>query len=605
MDSYNGVSTYEKDLKIKNLPEDPGVYKFFNSLDKLIYVGKAKNLKKRVTSYFNRGNSGRNRKTRKLIEEINRIEYVVVNSEFDALLLENNFIKQYQPKYNILLKDDKSYPFICITYERFPQIFYTRNRDRSQGDYFGPYTSVRAMKYILELVKKLYHIRTCNYNLSVENINNNKFKVCLEYHLGNCLGPCEGLQNEESYNEEIENAKLVVKGKLNDVRKIFIEKMNKCAESLDYENAEKYKQKLHLVEKFQAKSIIVNEKISDIDVISLLEDNDEIYINYMMIIDGAIKVSDNYYINNLLEESHSDIANHTLLHFKKKFDSNAREVITNVENYTCLIDHLIVIKPKIGDKKKLLDLSMKNVKLYKQEKYNKKATSSNEQVLIQLKSDLNLLRLPEIIECFDNSNIQGSNPVASMVTFKNGKPFKQNYRHYNIKTVDGPDDFKSMAEVIYRRYNRIIKDNIQLPDLIVIDGGKGQLKSAIKSLKDLNLYGKIPIIGIAKRLEEIYFPEDKIPIHLAKNSTSIKLLQYIRNEAHRFAINFHRKKRSSNQALSKLDAIKGIGEKSKNKLYQKFNSIDRIKELSFRDLSGIIGEKKTKLIFEEIKKGSL
>jgi len=579
------------------LPEKPGIYKFLNKHQDIIYVGKAKSLKKRVASYFTKANLD-NRKTYKLVSEIRQIEFVIVSSEFDALLLENNLIKEHQPRYNILLKDDKSFPSVCITREPFPRIYATRRIDHKLGDYFGPYTSVKAMNSVLDLIRKLYKIRTCKYNLSKSNIAKNKFKVCLEYHIGNCLGPCEGLQKEDDYLEDIENVRQILKGKFRIVSKLYKEKMSEAAANLNFELAHSFKEKLVLLEKFQIKSLIVNQKITDTDVFTIVAgDNEVIFINYMKIENGAIVNSETIEVKKKIEEENQDIFRYSIFDLRKKYNSENPSILTNIEIEPW--EGVESVVPKIGDKKKLIDLSYKNALFYKKEKLSRNSTHSNNAVLQQLMTDLRLKDLPNHIECFDNSNIQGTNPVASMVYFRNGKPSKSNYRKYNIKTVVGPDDFASMKEVVGRRYSYLKKKGLELPDLIVIDGGKGQLNAACNALRELHLYGDIPIVGIAKRLEEIYYPEDQVPIHISKKSSSLKLLQRIRDEAHRFAITFHRQKRGKQSVKSSLDSIKGIGASTRDKLLSEYGSTKRIQYANKEDLDNLIGSSKA------IKKGNL
>ncbi len=589
------LTSYRKE-EVNQLPHEPGVYRFKNKIGKLIYVGKAKDLKKRVTSYFTSSNQ-LSRKTIKMVSEIAEIEFTIVNSEFDALLLENNLIKENQPKYNILLKDDKTFPYIVILKERFPRIISTRKVDRTKGEYFGPYTSVKAMKSVLQLLRQLYKIRTCNYDLSPQNIAKKKFKVCLEYHLGNCLGPCEGLQKHEDYVDEIAQSKEALKGNLTVVRNYFKDRMLLSAEQLAFEEAQKYKHKIELLEKFQSKSLIVSNKIINTDVFTLVSDENSAFINYMRIDNGMINISDTLEIRRKLDETDEEILQLLIISMRTKYESSSSEILTNIP-VTIYNDSLSITQPIIGDKKKLIDLSIKNSLFFKKERYNQKLQSQTKEnrILVQLKDDLKLTEMPRRIECFDNSNIQGTNPVASMVCFINGKPAKKEYRHFNIKTVVGPDDFGSMREIVYRRYKRVIEDNLPLTNLIVIDGGKGQLSSAVTSLKELGLYGKIPIIGIAKKLEELYFPEDQIPLHLAKKSESLKVIQQLRDEAHRFAITFHRTKRSKGQIKSVLDDIQGIGDKTKTLLLTEFKSVEKIKNSTVTDVSKIVGLKKATLI---------
>ena len=584
------------------LPSEPGVYKYFNAENKLIYVGKAKNLKKRVYSYFNK-QSNHNRKTQRLVREIKSFDFTIVNSEVDALLLENNLIKTHQPKYNILLKDDKTFPYICITNERFPRIISTRNFNKTKGEYFGPYSSVVSLNTVLDLIRKLYTIRTCKLNLSTHNIEKGKFKVCLEYHIGNCKGPCEGLQTIKSYTEDINSAKNILKGSIGEVKQHFKNQMKLASENLQFEDAQKFKEKLELVDKFQGKSTVVNPKLSNLYVFTLVEDDKRAFINYLFIEHGAIVRTKTIEIRKALEEN-ADIILQTVA-----FDIIKEDYIQNVEilsNHQFTIGNLESHIPQIGDKKKLIDLSLKNAFEYKKNKLlSTPVHDKSVLVLDQLKKDLSLNDLPNHIECFDNSNIQGTNPVASMVCFKKGKPSKKDYRHFNIKTVIGPDDFTSMKEVVGRRYKRLIQENQTLPNLIVIDGGKGQLSMAVDALKEVGIYGQIPIIGIAKRLEEIYFPNDKYPVHISKKSISLKLLQQLRDEAHRFAITFHRLKRSNNSLNTELNNINGIGDSTITKLLTKFRSIKKIEQQSIHSLSAFIGKDKAEKVFNHLhnKKG--
>jgi len=582
------------------LPHLPGVYKFFNKQEAIIYVGKAKNLAKRVSSYFQE-TAKHNRKTWKLSREIGHIEIVIVNSEFDALLLENSLIKENQPKYNILLKDDKTFPSIVITNERFPKIYATRHIIKDKGQYFGPYTSVKAMNSVLDIIRKIYKIRTCTLLLSDKNITEKKFKVCLEYHIGNCLGPCVGLQDEGSYLEDIESAKDILKGNIHSLKSKYKHQMHDASSQLNFELAHQIKGKVDLLERFHNKSLVVNPNINNIDVFAVVESEFVLFINYMKIQHGAIRVSETVEAKLKIAEELDDSLQTILFNLRIKYDSISTEILSNYEFSSW--NDWEVINPKIGDKKKLLNLSLKNALYFKNDKLLKKDSEDKTSVVVKiLQSDLSMKTLPFHIECFDNSNIQGTNPVASMVCFKNGKPSKKEYRKYNIKTVVGPDDFASMKEVVGRRYRRLLEENQKLPDLIVIDGGKGQLNSACDALKELNVYGKISIIGIAKRLEEIYFPEDQYPIHISKKSPSLKLLQHLRDEAHRFAITFHRNKRSKQSSESELDKIKGIGQQTRDLLLKEFKSVKRIRSTSKHDLEPIIGEHKTSIIIEYFNK---
>jgi excinuclease ABC subunit C len=581
-----------------NLPDEPGVYRFYNDDDQLIYVGKAKNLKKRVTSYFNK-TAGHNRKTLRLISEIKRIEYTLANTEFDALLLENNLIKQNQPRYNILLKDDKTFPYLCLLNERFPRIISTRKFIPKQGEYFGPYASVVAMKNVLDLIRKLYTIRTCSLVLTKTNIEQKKFKVCLEFHIGNCKGPCENLQTEEEYNKDIDQCRQILKGNLSVIEDYFSTRMDEASATLQFERAHFYKEKLLALERFQSKSLVVNRSLTDIDVITIASNEEYAYINYMVIKEGAIIFSKTIEVRKNLNEPDDEIATLAYLSLREQRESTNSQVYSNVEiaplpeNISCTI-------PKIGDKKKLIALSLKNALEMQKERELVRAEKKlkKPEVISILKNDLHLSVDPVVIECFDNSNIQGTTPVASMVRFVNGKPDKKNYRNFNIKTVTGPNDFESMKEIVFRRYRRLLDENYPLPDLIVIDGGKGQLSSACEALQELDLYKKIQIIGIAKKLEEIYYPEDSIPLHINKKSPGLLLLQQIRDEAHRFAITFHRQKRTKNQIHSELDQLKGVGEKTISKLLSHFKSIKKIKEASLEELEQIIGASKARQVRE-------
>lgn len=588
-----------KNLKevIDRLPELPGVYRFYNVEETLVYVGKAKNIRKRVSSYFNK-QSGVNRKTLRLVSEINKIEYTVSNTEFDALLLENNLIKQNQPKYNILLKDDKTFPYICILKERFPRIIYTRKYISKQGEYFGPFSSVMAMKSVLELVKKLYSIRTCSLALNENNINNKKFKVCLEYHIGNCKGPCENLQTEFNYLEDISQARFILKGNLSIVANHFQSAMEAAAKSMDFEKAQIYKDKIGLLEKYQNKSLVVNRFITDVDVVTLISTDLHVYINYLIIKEGAIIFSKTVSGQKKLDEADEEIISTVAQELRSQAKSTNTHIISNIP-ISFFNDGIENSIPQIGDKKKLVALSIKNALELKREteltKLDRK--SKHVEILQILQHDLQLKQLPIVIECFDNSNIQGTSPVASMVRFVNAKPDKKGYRHFNIKTVEGPNDFASMKEIVSRRYKRMLEEQKEFPDLIIVDGGKGQLSSAVEALKELNIYGQIPIAGIAKRLEEIYVPEDNLPLLINKKSPGLRLIQQMRDEAHRFAITFHRLKRSKKNTKSMLEGITGIGEQTANKLLLHFKSLKKIKEAPFDELKIIVGEK----IAEKIK----
>jgi len=581
---------------VQRLPDSPGVYKFLNQDGVLIYIGKAKSIKKRVSSYFSKS-SGLNQKTLRLVSEIDSIDYTVSNTEFDALLLENNFIKQNQPKYNILLKDDKTFPYICILKERFPRIIYTRKYLPEQGEYFGPYSSVVAMKNVLELTRKLYSIRTCSLLLSEHNIEQKKFKVCLEYHLGNCKGPCENLYDEKSYREEIEQARHILKGNINIVYQYFIHEMKSASTNLEFERAQRYKEKLDTLERFQSKSLVVNRDLTDIDVFTITSTEAYAYVNYLQVKEGSIIYSKTVELKKKLDESDEDLLSFSVWELREQTNSDNSIIFTNIpivvpENK---IENVV---PKIGDKKKLLALSIKNALELKKDKeiLREGKKSRQKEVLITLQKDLQLQNIPNVIECFDNSNFQGTTPVASMVRFVDAKPEKKGYRHFNIKTVEGSNDFASMKEIVLRRYKRILEEAAKLPDLIVVDGGKGQLSSACEALRELNIYGQVPIIGIAKKLEEIYYPEDPFPLHINKKSQGLLLLQQIRDEAHRFAITFHRQKRSKGQIKTEIQGLEGIGEKTALKLLKHFKSVKKIKEASFEDIESLIGRKKAEIV---------
>lgn len=582
--------------EISKLPDQPGVYRYFNADDVLIYVGKAKSLKKRVSSYFNKL-SGNSRKTRRLVSEIKAIEVTLVNSEFDALLLENNLIKQNQPKYNILLKDDKTFPYICVSNERFPRIYSTRKLIPSLGTYFGPFANVKAMNNVLRLINSLFTLRTCRYDLSEDNIQKEKYKVCLEYHIGNCKGPCEALQTEADYLKDVDQAVHILKGNLSLPKSFFKEAMQEAAANLEFEQAQKFKDKLELVDKFQSKSIVVSPKLADIDVFSIISDEKFAFVNYLRIKNGTINLSITHEVKKKLNEADEDVLSLVMVQMRDKYQSEAREVLTNVA-LDIPADNFKVSVPQIGDKKKLIQLSLKNSLFAKKEKYEslENVKDKGNRVLKQLQADLQLKELPTHIECFDNSNIQGTNPVASMVCFKMGRPSKKDYRHFKIKTVVGPDDFGSMTEVVGRRYKRLVEEKQPLPKLIVIDGGKGQLNAACDALKALDLYGVIPIIGIAKRLEELYFPEDSFPLHIDKKSESLRLIQQLRDEAHRFAITFHRDLRSKNSFNFELENVKGVGRVTVDQLLKHFRTMSKIEAASEDEIAAIVGASRARLI---------
>lgn len=574
---------------LDKLPHKPGVYKFYDKNEKVIYVGKAKDLKNRVSSYFNETAKG-HIKTYRLSKAVADLEFILVQNEYDAFLLENSLIKKHKPRYNIQLKDDKSYPYIAILHERFPRIISTRRYQPKTAQYFGPYARVKAINSLLDLVRKLYYIRTCNLNLTSENIEQKKFKVCLEYHIGNCLGPCEGLQSLQEYDQNIEEAEKLLKRNISSAKRHFQEKMNEYAANLEFEKAAKEKKKLERLETFEEKSQVVNPNITSLEAITVLSDETESFINYLQLKNGAIVNTLNFTIKKKLDETDEDVFLHALIDIKERVKSTNKEVITNLPISINLGEYNIN-QPKIGDKKKIIDLSVNNLKQYKVDRVNQAKETRQQKALEELKEKFSLKELPVHIECFDNSNIQGTNPVASMVCFKEGVPSKKDYRHFNIKTVVGPDDFSSMKEIVGRRYYRLKKEDQPHPQLIIIDGGKGQLNAACDALKELELYGKIPIVGIAKREEEIFFPGDKEPLLLDKNSPSLKLVQHLRNEAHRFAITFHRNKRSSVFTKSSLLDIEGVGEKTIQRLFKTFKTLKGIEEAEDEALRKVLSEK--------------
>ena len=584
-------------LQLKTLPESFGVYQYLDKDQNIIYVGKAKNLKKRVNSYFTKSHT--NGKTRVLVKKIHRIKHIVVNSETDALLLENNLIKKYQPKYNVQLKDDKSYPWICIKKERFPRVFMTRRLIKDGSEYFGPYTSVKTVKTLLDLFKELYHLRTCKYDLSADNIQNKKFKVCLEYHLKNCKGPCEGLQSQEGYDDDIKAIRNIIKGNFKESIESFEKMMYEFASNMQFEEAQRIKEKLNILANYQSKSTVVNPTINNVDVFSIVDDESFAYANFLKIANGAIIQSHTTEIKKKLDEDRKELLELFIVEIRQRFQSNSKEIYVPFK--VDLGNDIKVTVPKLGDKKRIVELSERNAKYYRQEQFKQiKIVDPDrhvKRIMAQMKKDLRLTEDPIHIECFDNSNIQGSNPVAACVVFKNGKPSKKEYRHYNIKTVEGPNDFASMEEVVFRRYKRLLSEGESLPQLIVIDGGKGQLSSAVKSLDLLGLRGKIAIIGIAKRLEEIYYPGDSIPLYLDKKSESLKVIQYLRNEAHRFGITFHRNKRSKSAIQSELEQIPDIGKQTITTLLRAFKSAKRVKEASLDQLEGAIGKSRANKVY--------
>lgn len=597
---------YELDVKLllPTLPEDPGVYRYFDETNTIIYIGKAKNLKNRISSYFT-NQKNQDTKTRRLVQQIKRVEFTIVHSEFDALLLENTLIKQFQPKYNILLRDDKTYPFLCLTKEHFPKLISTRRIDHQAGTYFGPFANPKSMHALMELLHQLFPLRTCALALKPTNIEQGKFKVCLEYHIGNCKGPCEGLQSEAIYLEYIDSVQNILKGHYQKPKNYFHEKMQNAAGRLAFEEAQEYKEKWQLLENYQAKSTVVNPAIHDVDVFTIVTDDQVAYTNFMKVINGTITQSQTWEVKKKLNEDESDLLTMLIWEKREQFQSEAKEIISNIPMALEFKGVKNTI-PIMSDKKKLLDMSLKNVLYFKKEKADRKAAEESGgdrkmRVLLTLKNDLRLTQLPKHIECFDNSNLQGTNPVSAMVCFLNGASAKKEYRLFTPKTVEGPNDFATMFEVVTRRYKRLIEEESELPDLIIVDGGKGQLSSACDALKAIGLYGKIPIIGIAKRLEEIYFPEDSLPIYIDKKSESLKLIQQLRDEAHRFGITAHRNKRSKNFIVSQLEEMEGIGKITAQKLLKQFGTTRNMLDAPAIELEKVIGKAKTPALIKQLK----
>ncbi|MBN9284643.1 MULTISPECIES: excinuclease ABC subunit UvrC [unclassified Flavobacterium] len=586
------------ELQIQTLPDSPGVYQYYDKDGKILYVGKAKNLKKRVSSYFNKIHD--TAKTNVLVKKIVSIKHIVVPTETDALLLENNLIKKLQPRYNVLLKDDKTYPWICIKKEPFSRIFPTRNMVKDGSEYFGPYTSFKTVHTLLELIKELYPLRTCNYDLSKANIDSGKFKVCLEYHIGNCKGPCEGYETLENYQKHVNAIREILKGNFKESLKDFKKHMTELAMDMRFEEAQKIKEKIEVLENYQSRSTILNPKISNIDVFSIVSDESMAYINFLQISHGAIVRSHTMELKKKLEETDQELLELAVVELRERFHLNSKEIIVPFE--IDMGEAIRVTVPKLGDKKQILDLSERNAKYYRLDQLKQikivDPDRHTNRIMAQMQKDLRLPVEPRHIECFDNSNIQGTNPVAACVVFKDGKPSKKDYRHFNIKTVEGPNDFASMEEVVYRRYKRLLDENEPLPQLIIIDGGKGQLSSALKSLDDLGLRGKIAIIGIAKRLEEIYYPGDSVPLYLDKKSETLKTIQHLRNEAHRFGITFHRDKRSKSALQTSVETIPGIGEKTMIALLKHFKSVKRLTLATEKEISDVVGLSKAKKITE-------
>ncbi|WP_432672438.1 excinuclease ABC subunit UvrC [Flavobacterium sp. SM2513] len=585
-------------LQIQSLPDNPGVYQYYDKEGKILYVGKAKNLRKRVSSYFNKIHD--TARTNVLVKKIVTIKHIVVPTETDALLLENNLIKKYQPRYNVLLRDDKSYPWICIKKEPFSRIFSTRRMVKDGSDYFGPYTSFKTVHTILGLIKELYPLRTCNYDLNQKNIESGKFKVCLEYHIGNCKGPCEGHESLEDYQEQVEAIREILKGNFKESLKDFKNKMFRLASEMHFEEAQKLKEKIEVLENYQSRSMVANPKINNIDVFSIVSDEGAAYVNFLQIAHGSIIRSHTLELKKKLDESDEELLELAVVELRERFQLLSREII--VPFPVEVGENVKVTVPQLGDKKQILELSIRNAKFYRMDQLKQlqivDPDRHTNRIMAQMKKDLRLPEEPRHIECFDNSNIQGTNPVAACVVFKDGKPSKKDYRHFNIKTVVGPDDFASMEEVVYRRYKRLLDENEPLPQLIIIDGGKGQLSSALKSLDALELRGKIAIIGIAKRLEELFYPGDSVPLYLDKKSETLKIIQMLRNEAHRFGITHHRDKRSKSALNSSMESIPGIGEKTMQTLILHFKSVKRLKLATEKEISEVIGVSKAKKIHD-------
>jgi excinuclease ABC subunit C len=586
------MQDFDHRKSLENIPHKPGVYQYFDEEGTLIYIGKAKDLRNRVSSYFNNDNV--NAKTKTLVRKIRDIKFTIVDTEIDAWLLENSLIKKHQPRYNVLLKDDKTYPSICIKKERFPRIFSTRTITKDGSTYLGPYASGRMMNTILELIKTLYPIRTCNFALSQENIKAGKFKVCLEYQIGNCKGPCQDFQSIDEYDENIKEIKEILRGNISPVLQHLKSEMNSFAANMNFESANIYKEKIETLENYQSKSTVVSTIIDNIDVFAISSDEKIAFVNYLKVNKGTISQTQTIEIRKKLDETDEELLILAISDFRNKFSSTAREIIVPFEINVDTEENIKFIVPKLGDKKNLLELSMKNVMFFKKsklEQYEKlNPDARTERLLLQLQKDLRMNQLPKHIECFDNSNFQGKYPVSAIVVFKDAKPSKKDYRHFNVKTVEGPNDFATMEEAVYRRYKRVMEEEGELPHLIIIDGGKGQLSSAMTSLKKLGISKKVTVIGIAKRLEEIYYPGDSLPLYIDKKSESLKLIQHLRDEAHRFGITFHRSKRDKGTLKSELQDIPGIGTTTLEKLLTKFKSVKKIRESSDEELASVLNK---------------
>lgn len=586
-------------LKLKTLPDKPGVYQYFDKNGTILYVGKAKNLKKRVSSYFKKNHE--HAKTYILVKKIADIQYIVVDSEMDALLLENNLIKKYLPKYNIQLKDDKTYPWICVKKEPFPRVFSTRILVKDGSRYYGPYPSGRVMHTLLDLIRDLFPLRTCALDLAANKIEKNAYKVCLEYHIGKCKGPCEGKQKASEYNGMIEQIEGILKGNISSVIQNLKQLMNQASADFRFEEAHDIKTRIEILEKYKAKSTVVSPTIHQVDVVSMVEDNDIVFVNYLVINHGAIIHGITVEVKRKLDETQADIITFVLPELRERFQSQAKEILVETD-VDWEMEGVRFFAPQRGDKKALIDLSLRNAKSYRMEKIKQEKIKDPEKhtnrILETMKTDLRLKELPVHIECFDNSNIQGTNPVSACVVFKDAKPSKKDYRHFNVQTVEGPDDFATMREAVYRRYRRLLEEEQPLPQLIIIDGGKGQLGAALEALEKLDLRGKIAIIGIAKRLEELFYPGDSLPLYLDKRSETLKVIQHLRNEAHRFGITHHRNRRSKSALNNELETIPGIGEKTVQDLIRTFKSVKRVKEQSEESLAAVVGKAKAKVIIQ-------
>lgn len=585
-----------------SLPNQPGVYKYLNAERQIIYIGKAKDLKKRVSSYFTK--SDHSNRIIRMIHSIRHIEFVIVDTEQDAFLLENSLIKKYLPRYNVMLRDDKTYPFICIKKEPFPRVFFTRQVVKDGSEYLGPYTSIFNARIVLDLMKNIFPLRTCNLVLSDKNIEAKKFKVCLEYHIKNCMGPCEGLQTAEEYNENIQQIRNILKSNFSSVKNFLTRKMNEYATQLQFEKAEEFRQKIDLLSDYESRSTIVNPKLTDIDVYGYTESDAAAFINYLKIVNGTVVKTRALEVKKVLDEPKEELLLRAITEHSLSENEPAAEIIVPFE-IEFPFPQIKLTVPQAGDKKRLLDLAVKNALYMREERVRQNMTPEEKKpsfrIMKTLKEDLKLKEMPRHIECFDNSNIQGTNPVSACVVFKDAKPSKKDYRHFIVKTVEGPDDFATMEEVITRRYKRLIEEGQSLPQLIIVDGGKGQLSSAVQALEQLGIYGRVAVVGIAKRLEEIYFPGDSLPLYINKKSESLRLIQQMRDEAHRFGITHHRKRRSKSAISSELTNIKGVGQKTSDLLIKHFKSVKKIKGATLEELAEVLGEKKAKVVMEGLK----